>query len=77
MELIKLKPEIKVSQAMPFIEKVARQEGLTMCIDRHFNIAWRKLKVLLLICEQNGLHYWVNRDFRMAENIYRKSITYN
>lgn len=75
--LIKIKSDINQSQALPFIKKVAKADGLIMCIDSHFKLAWKKFKIISLICEQNGLQYWVNRDFRIALNIHNKSITYN
>lgn len=73
---IKLKTNLKVSQALPYIEKVAKYDGLRTCIESDFKKAWGKLKLLLIICEQNGLQYWVNKDFRIANHIYDRSLDF-
>lgn len=74
--LIKLKTDLKVSHAMPYIEKVAKYDGLHSYLEKDFKLAWAKLKLILLICEQNGLQYWVNLDFRMANDIYERSLDF-
>lgn len=74
---ILIKTDIKVSQALPFIEKVAKHDGLRINVQKDFNLAWGKLKLIFMICEQNGLCYWINREFRIAITIYNQSLLQN
>lgn len=78
-ETITLKPKqsLKVSQALPYLEKIASRDGLRLLFSRDMDLAYRKFLLLLLICEQNNLQYFVNRDFRIADEIYQKSLTQN
>lgn len=69
-DLIKIKTDLKASQSLPFIEKIAKMDGLRSYLTKDFNLALNKFRLLLLICEQNGLQYWVNRDFRIANQIF-------
>ena len=72
-----IKTDIKVSQAMPYINHIALHDGLRLFQNRDMIKAYEKLKLLLLICEQNGLNYSVRREFMIAFNIYNKSILQN
>lgn len=74
--LIKLKTNIKASQSLPFIEKIAKMDGLRSYITKDFNLALNKFRLILLICEQNGLQYWVNRDFRIANQIFHATMDF-
>ena len=69
-DLIKIKTDLKASQSLPFIEKIAKMDGLRSYLTKDFNLALNKFRLLLLICEQNGLQYWVNRDLRIANQIF-------
>lgn len=69
-DLIKIKTDLKASQSLPFIEKIAKLDGLRSYLTKDFNLALNKFRLILLICEQNGLQYWVNRDFRIANQIF-------
>lgn len=69
-DLIKIKTDLKESQSLPFIEKIAKMDGLRSYLTKDFNLALNKFRLILLICEQNGLQYWVNRDFRIANQIF-------
>lgn len=73
---VKIKTDIKVSQAEPFLKKLARLDGLRLYIEKDFQRAWDKFRLILLICEQNKLQYWVNMDFRKACSIYDRSIEF-
>lgn len=73
---IKLRTNIKASQSLPFIEKILKMDGLRSYLTRDFNMALAKFRLILLICEQNGLQYWVNRDFRIANLIYDRSLDF-
>lgn len=72
--LIKLKTDIKANQATPYIQKIVEMDDLNYFMIRDFNFALNKFRLILLICEQNGLQYWVNKDFRIAYEIYGKTI---
>lgn len=74
--LIKLKSDMSAEKALPFIAKICKMDGLHECIIRDFNWALAKFRMILLICEQNGLQYWVNRDFRIANLIYDRSLDF-
>lgn len=67
---IKLKSDMSASQSEPFIQKIATMDGLHTCIVKHYNMALNKFRLILIICEQNGLQYWVNRDFRIANKYF-------
>lgn len=69
-DIIKIKTNLKASQSLPFIEKIAKMDGLRSYLTKDFNLALNKFRLLLLICEQNGLQYWVNRDLRIANQIF-------
>lgn len=73
---IKLKTDISAEQATPFIEKIASWDGLRTYIVRDFNLALAKFRMLLLICEQNKLQYWVNADLKKANYIYEDSLDF-
>lgn len=75
-DLIKIKTDLKASQSLPFIEKIAKMDGLRSYLTKDFNLALNKFRLLLLICEQNGLQYWVNRDFRIANQIFNDLMDY-
>ena len=78
---LKLKSQLKVSQVLPYLEQIAFDRDLKICIDSHMRKAWNEFRYLLIICEQyinpeTGLHeplqYWVKRDFRKAREIYNR-----
>lgn len=73
-EPIKIKTDLKAGQSLPFIEKIAKMDGLRSYLTRDFNWALNKFRMLLIICEQNGLQYWVNRDLRIANMIFLQSL---
>lgn len=73
-ELIKIKTDLKAGQSLPFIEKIAKMDGLRSYLTRDFNLALNKFRMLLIICEQNGLQYWVNLDFNKASRIFQESL---
>lgn len=74
--LVKLTTDLKESQSLPFIEKIAKMDGLRSYLANDFNLALNKFRMILLICEQNGLQYWVNRDFRIANQIFDASLDF-
>lgn len=77
-DLIKIKTDLKESQSLPFIEKIAKMDGLRSYLTKDFNLALNKFRLILVICEQyvnskgehRPLQYWVNRDFRIANQIF-------
>ena len=73
---IKLKTDISAEQATPFIEKIAKWDGLRTYMIKDFNLALAKFRMLLLICEQNKLQYWVNLDLKRANYIYEESLDF-
>lgn len=75
-DLIKIKTDLKASQSLPFIEKIAKMDGLRSYLTKDFNLALNKFRLILLICEQNGLQYWVNRDFRIANQIFHATMDF-
>lgn len=75
-DLLKIKTDLKASESLPFIEKIAKMDGLRSYLTKDFNLALNKFRLLLLICEQNGLQYWVNRDLRIANQIFHDSLDF-
>lgn len=71
---IKIKTDLSANQAEPFIQKIAKMDGLRTLLYRDYNFALNKFRLLLIICEQNGLQYWVNRDLRFANSIFEQSL---
>lgn len=74
---IKIKTNLKVSQAIPYLERIATLDGLRIMFDKDMTKAYNKFLMILLICDQNKLKYYINRDFRIALNIYSQSIIQN
>jgi hypothetical protein len=82
---IKIKTNITVSQAMPYLEVIAGMDGLRLWKDQDMKLAWNKFKVMLMICEQycneagdkQDLKYWVKDDFHKALTIFKCSVTQN
>lgn len=79
-DLIKIKTDLKASQSLPFIEKIAKMDGLRSYLTKDFNLALNKFRLILIICQQyvnskgkhEPLQYWVNRDFRIANQIFNE-----
>ena len=68
---------MKVSEALPFIEKIAKEDKLNTLRYHDMEKAFQKFQLLRIICEQQGLDYTNKRQMLIAKQVLNNSINNN